>query len=112
MAERFNTQADALRLGKRLREARARAGITLIFVSEQTGVDPGQISKMERGQMITLSPNVRKLCTFLGVSAFSVRAPTSELGARIDALVAGVPGSETRVAKLIDAIEELVRNAT
>lgn len=82
--------------------------MTLIFVSLQTGVDAGQVSKMERGQMATLSPNVQKICIFLGVSAFSEQAPKSELGARIDALIARAPGSEVGVTKLIDAIEELV----
>lgn len=62
--------------------------------------------------MSTLSSNVQKICTFLNVPAFSGRAPKNELGARIDALIAGVPGSEAGVAKLIDAIEELVWSAT
>jgi len=112
MAERFHTREDALQLGGRMREARHMAGMTLFYVSEQTGVDPGQISKMERGKMVTLSKNVQKICNFLRLPAFPGPSPKTELGARVDALIAGVPGSEAGVAKLIGAIEELVRSTT
>lgn len=58
--------------------------------------------------MITLSPNVQKVCTFLQLPAFPGRAPKSRLGARVDALIAGAPSSEAGIAKLIGAIEEFV----
>ncbi|WP_447940744.1 helix-turn-helix domain-containing protein [Pseudoxanthomonas mexicana] len=108
MAERFKTPEDALRLGARIREARQRAGFTLVFVANQTGVDPGQISKIERGLMATLSQNVQKICTLLHVPLFTGRVPKSGLGARVDALIAGAPSSEAALSKLIGAIEELV----
>lgn len=107
MAERFKTTEDAVRLGARMREARRRAGITLTSVAGLTGVDPGQISKMERGLMSTLSPNVQKVCKVLRVSASPGGAPKSGLGARVDALVAGAPSVEAGIAQLIGAIEEL-----
>lgn len=108
MAERFKTFGDALRLGARIRKARMDAGLSLLFVADQTGVDPGQISKIERGMMVTLSPNVQKICTFLRVPVFSGRGPKSGLGARVDALIAVAPNCEEGIAKLIGAIEELV----
>ncbi|RDY66716.1 XRE family transcriptional regulator [Lysobacter soli] len=108
MAERFKTPEDALRLGARMRAARSEARFSLTYVADQTGVDPGQISKMERGLMVTLSPNVQKICTFLHVPAFPGQVRKIGLGTRIDALIAGAPSSEAGIAKLIGAIEELV----
>lgn len=97
-----------MRLGARIREARQRAGFTLVFVAAQTGVDPGQISKIERGLMATLSKNVQKICRLLRVPVFTGLVPKSGLGARVDALIAGAPSSEAAISKLIGAIEELV----
>lgn len=112
MAERFKTPEDAFRLGAQLRAARKKAGLTLVSAGHRAGVDPGQISKMERGLMVTLSPNVLKICTLLQVPAFPGPAPGSGLGSRVDALIAVAPSSETGIAKLIGAIEELVCGRT
>ena len=110
MAERFNTSDDARRLGQRLRNARENKGLTLLNVADNVHVDHSQISRIERGQMITLGTNVQKLCKFLGVIP-SVGAPGpaySDLGARIDALVAALPASESAIVRFIDAMEALV----
>ena len=110
MAKRFNTSNDAKLLGQRLRDARKGKGITLARVAEEVRVHHGQISKIERGQMATLGNSVQKLCTFLGVTP-SIGAPASvhsNLGARIDALVAALPASESAIVRFIDAMETLV----
>lgn len=110
MAKRFNTTEDAERLGQKLRNARKNKGLKLLDVEKMINVNHGQISRIERGQMVTLGKNVHKLCKFLGVQP---QLGTSEstrgsLGARIDALVHALPASEPAIVRLIDALEELV----
>lgn len=110
MAKHFNTPDDAKRLGQRLREARKNKGFTLVNVADKVHVHHGQISRIERGQMITLGKNVQKICKFLGVPP-SIGAPglaSSHLGARIDALVATLPASESAIVRFIDAMEALL----
>ena len=110
MAERFNTPEDARELGLRLRSARKKKGLTLAKLGKEARVHHGQISRIERGKMATLGKNVHVLCKVLGVSpaAGVPRLATSHLGTRIDALVAALPASEPAMARLIDALEDLV----
>lgn len=109
MAERFNTPDDAKRLGQRLRNARKSKDFTLLYVANKIHVHHGQISRIERGQMVTFGKNVQKICKFLGVPpALDTEATRSLLGARIDALVRASPASEPAIVQLIDAIEGLV----
>jgi transcriptional regulator with XRE-family HTH domain len=108
MAERFKTSDDAARLGAQMRSVRKSRGLTLIYVSKCTGVDAGQLSKLERGQMTTVSKNVQNICTFLQIPATTGNLPPTRAGGLLDELVAGLPDSEPAVAKLIAAIQEIV----
>ena len=111
MAKRFNTSDDAKRLGQMLRNARKNKGLTLISVAGKVHVNHGQISRIERGQMIMLGKNVQKICKYLGVAPTTdASGPTSSrLGARIDALVTAIPASESAIVRFIDAMEALVQ---
>ncbi|MBT2748306.1 MULTISPECIES: helix-turn-helix domain-containing protein [unclassified Lysobacter] len=108
MAERFKTPDDATRLGARMRSARKNKGYTLVFVATHTGVDAGQLSKLERGQMATVSENVQKICTYLQIPATTGNPPPTRAGSLLDELVASLPGSEPAVARLVTAIQEMV----
>ncbi len=110
MTKRFNTSDEAKRLGQRLRSARKSKGLTLTNVASKAHVHHGQISRIERGQMVTLGKNVQKICKFLGVPPplGAPEATRSRIGARIDALVHALPASEPAIVRLIDALEELV----
>lgn len=108
MSERFKTPADAARLGARMRSARKMKGYTLIHVATQTGVDAGQLSKLERGHMTMASKNVQKICKFLGVSVTTGDLPPTRVGCLLDELVADLPDSEPAVARLVTAIQEIV----
>jgi transcriptional regulator with XRE-family HTH domain len=108
MAERFKTSDDAARLGAQMRSVRKSKGFTLIHVSKCTGVDAGQLSKLERGQMATASKNVQKVCIFLRIPAATGNLPPTRAGGLLDELVAGLPGSEPAVARLVAAIQEVV----
>lgn len=111
MAERFKTLDDAARLGARMRLARKSKGFTLNYVAERTGVDAGQLSKLERGQMVLLSKNVQKICNFLRIPTMTGDLPRTGTGRLLDELIAGLPGSEPAVARLVAAIEDLVLSA-
>lgn len=114
MAQRFNTSSGAADLGFRIREARVSAGITLVQLGAKSGVDPGQISKIERGKMVTLSRNVQKICTLLGVGVdpLPIREfASSPVAQRIDALIATSCFSERTLSKLVAALEDVAAEA-
>jgi len=111
MAERFKNPGDAQRLGADIRSARKTKGFTLVYVAANTGVNAGQLSKLERGQMATMSKNVLKICTFLRIPATTRDRPPTRVGSLLDELVAGLPGSEPAIEKLVTAIQEVVLTA-
>ena len=110
MAERFNTSDEAKRLGQRLRDARKNSGYTLLSVANKVHVHHGQISRIERGQMVTFGKNVQKICKFLGVFPWigAKEHNQNDLGDRINALVTALPASESAIIRFIDAMEVLV----
>jgi len=108
MAERFKTPGDAVRLGVSMRSARKKRRMTITYVAEQTGVDAGQLSKMERGQMATASKNVQKVCNFFQIPATTGKASQTRVGSMLDQLIDDLPGSEPAVARLVAAIQEMV----
>lgn len=110
MAERFNTRENAIRLGARLREARKNKAMTLQNVSHCTNIHHGQISRVERGHMITAAKNVQKLCTFFNINldlGVTEKAKT-QLGEKIDALLLTQPESREPITRLIAALEDLL----
>ena len=54
-------------IGRRLRSARAGAGLTLAVVARQAGVSEGFLSKLERGQAAASIANLIQLADVLGV---------------------------------------------
>lgn len=114
MAQRFNTSSGAADLGFRIREARVSAEMSLVQLAAKSGVDPGQISKIERGKMVTLSRNVQKICTLLGVEVdlLPIREfASSPVAQRIDALIATSCFSERTLSKLVAALEDVAAEA-
>ncbi len=63
--------ALAARIGKKMREVRKQKKITLIELSETTGVAQATLSRMENGQMLGTIESHRKLAETLGVSLSS-----------------------------------------
>lgn len=110
MAERFHTKENAIMIGARLREARKSKAMTLESVSNLTNIHHGQISRIERGKMVTAARNVQILCTFFNVSldlGAGGRAK-SPLGEKIDALLLTQPKSREPISRLIAVLEELL----
>ena len=63
--------ALAARIGKKMRDARKQKKVTLIELSETTGVAQATLSRMENGQMLGTVESHRKISEALGVSLSS-----------------------------------------
>ena len=55
-------------LAKRIQDERSRRGLTLQELSNETGIDVAQTSRLCRGQFVRLSKNLAKLCLFLQIN--------------------------------------------
>jgi len=110
MGRKFNSAQDASVLGGQIRQARIDRGLTLVSLGRAVRVDQSQISRYERGQMISVSKNLQKICNFLQInddpSRFSV-ASTS-LGEKVDELIRLAPEYEPAVMRFVDALEALL----
>ena len=78
-------------------------------VGAKTGVHHSQISRCERGDFKTVSPNVQKLCKEMNVRHPKVprdSASQEDLRSRFDALLTEVPGSAAAFECLFDVLEK------
>ena len=55
-----------------LRQLREDAGLSLMEVSRQTGIDPAQLSRFESGQMVPTIKRLRQLGALYGVAAWKI----------------------------------------
>jgi transcriptional regulator with XRE-family HTH domain len=55
-----------------LRQLREDAGLSLMEVSRQTGIDPAQLSRFESGQMVPTIKRLRQLGDLYGVAAWKI----------------------------------------
>lgn len=103
------TPSEAVVIGARLREARLRANRGVTEVGSEAGVHHSQVSRCERGDFKTVSPNVQKLCNTLKVKHPKVPGDAvsqKDLRSRFDALLVEVPGSATAFERLFDVLED------
>ncbi len=109
MAQRFNSELDAVMLGKQLRKARKSRDLTLLAVAYAVGIHHSQLSRMERGEMATANHNLQKICKYLSVPYERYLVPSSSLslGERVDQLILGAPENEPALRKLVEALEAL-----
>lgn len=113
MGRKFNSAQDASVLGGQIRQARLSKGLTLVCLGRAVNVDQSQISRYERGQMISVSKNLQKICTFLQINDDPDRFSTAStsLGRKVDELIRLAPECEPAVMKLVDALEGLLTAA-
>lgn len=90
---------------KTLKETRKGLGITLKSVSQATGVDVGQLSKIERGMCRYFSPNLKKYCKYLGVPFGEDMQPADLLLSRISILIRTSDQYAALFASLASALE-------
>ncbi|EKJ8514541.1 helix-turn-helix domain-containing protein [Pseudomonas aeruginosa] len=109
MAQKFNSKPDISTLGIQLRKARKARGMTLTSLSEEVGVHHSQISRMERGEVVTANKSLQKICKFLGVAFERYLEPASSLslGERVEQLLRVSPENEPALRKMVEALEIL-----
>ena len=105
MAKRVDKPSE---LGKRLKDARLAANLTLMGLQAATTVDVGQISKFERGQFATLSPNLQKVAEHLNVDTTASDAvPTDTVVRLVERIVRGRHDRAKLLETILSAVDEL-----
>lgn len=77
-----------------------------------TGVNQGQISKILRGQAVTVSDNVKKLCKYANInyqiSSKFEPSDNRELLAAIESAIAGNPKRAKAIIGVVKAISHII----
>lgn len=111
MAARFKSKLEAKLTGDRIRAARRSRHLTLKKLAEKTKVHHSQISRMEHGQVETLSKNVQKICKYLQVNldyaAIEPPTPAASIRNRIEEFLGKSPANAEVLRTLLDAVELL-----
>jgi len=99
--------SGAQALGAQIREARLAADMRIEDLSVLSGVHRSQISRIERGIAVTLTPTARRLCECLSIPlpVDATQGKAVSLSARVAALVHAYPGAAEQVARALDDIE-------
>lgn len=109
MTQRLNA-TEALQLGRRIRETRAERALTLKDLGAKTHVHHSQLSRIEQGRITLVSKNILTICTFLQIPILPETCDSQEiLISRVKRLISASPSTEPVLARLLDALEELVR---
>ena len=102
------------RLRLEIASAYARRGLTKAEIGRATRVDPGQVSRICRGQFKTISNNVVQICKLLGLKVESVALPPEEaspswmrLKASMRQIWDQAPEGAERIARLLEEIAAL-----
>ncbi|NNB59857.1 helix-turn-helix transcriptional regulator [Pseudomonas fragi] len=94
-------------LGRQINTARKSRKISLKTLAEATGVHYSQISRIERGEGVFISKNLRKVCKFLSISTSVVpNAVTAEdLKEKVQGLVQTWPQSEQLIWSILEGVQ-------
>lgn len=94
-------------LGAQMRRTRKNLGLTLMNLTEQTGVSHSQISRIERGLFKGASRNVQLLCKFLSIEGASISSAEEphHLALRLERLASSSPRWRSVVAAFAEALE-------
>ncbi|PLU89420.1 MULTISPECIES: helix-turn-helix domain-containing protein [Pseudomonas] len=99
-------------LGSQIKVARKRRGMSLKMLGEKAGVHYTQISRMERGEGVLLSKNLRKVCEILQVPVplASGASSSGDLPQKVQDLINAWPQSEQLIRSVVDALETALEN--
>lgn len=113
MATSYRDPEEAVALGARIRLARKKLGLTLLDLSERTGVNHSQISRIERGLFKGASKNVQILCELLNIEGalISSAEEPQHLALRLERLASSSPRWRRVIAAFAEALE-VAQNAT
>ncbi|MGN2434294.1 helix-turn-helix domain-containing protein [Pseudomonas viridiflava] len=94
-------------LGRQINTARKSRRISLKTLAKSTGVHYSQISRIERGEAVFISKNLRKVCEFLSISTSVVpKAVTAEdLKEKVQGLVNTWPQSEQLIWSILEGVQ-------
>jgi transcriptional regulator with XRE-family HTH domain len=113
MAVRFKSFDEAKSFGASIRSTRKMKHETLEGLASRIGVHYSQISRVERGQAVTISTNVQKICKYLKLkipeqrTSKASRSSVNAMCRRIKALTAISPAHAGIIESVLDAIEFL-----
>jgi hypothetical protein len=101
------------KLAEAIKSKKAESPFSTADISRSTGVDPGQASRICSGNFRTLSHNVVKICTFLGVDtqpATPADAPGAPLPSKLVGAVAALwDGSPRGTETLLNLLQQLAK---
>lgn len=108
MKQRRNPVADPKALGASLRQRRKAVGRTLTEIAEITGIDVGQLSRLETGQMKRDGGNLQKL--LVALQKLEVEAAPLRTGDVLERFAAILRRSDRHAhaaTAFVDALEQL-----
>jgi transcriptional regulator with XRE-family HTH domain len=105
MATRYNNLNVPKDLGARIHAARKRRHLTLKTLELKLRISHTQISRIERGQFVLMSRNVRKICRFLKISTNPSPIRNEDLEVRLAHFAKQSPQWRRVIAALVEAIE-------
>ena len=87
---------------------RSHLGLSYADIARRSGVDPGQVSRICRGEIKTLSANVMQICTILNVRTdIGASSSANRLSDAILAIWDGTADDAERLANLLAAIGQV-----
>ncbi|MDH4990687.1 helix-turn-helix transcriptional regulator [Aquamicrobium lusatiense] len=87
---------------------RSRLGLTYAEIARKSDIDPGQVSRICRGEIKRLSANVMQICTILSVRMdVGVSSSANRLNEAILAIWDGTPEDAERLANLLAAVQQV-----
>src|SRR5471030_756468 len=94
-------------LGRQVSAARKARRMTLKTLGEATGVHYTQISRIERGEGVFISKNLRKICEFLLISTSVVPKAVNadDMTEKVQALVQTWPQSEQLIWSILEGVQ-------
>ena len=67
ISETLAAKLEGYRIGPRIRALRNAKDLTLVQLGERTGLSPGLLSKIERGQLVPTLPTLQRIALVFGV---------------------------------------------
>jgi len=67
ISETLATQLEQYRIGPKIRALRKAKNLGLVQLGEHTGLSPGLLSKIERGQLVPTLPTLQRIALVFGV---------------------------------------------
>lgn len=106
MARRLS-EAEAVQLGARLKEARLAAGLTQTQVAAGCGAHHSQVVRCEQGSFRMLRGNVQRMCTLLSIDTHiggQREGAEPDLQTQLSTLLMERPAAAPALRAILDAL--------